>query len=91
MENEQRRKRGEGCIYQVNNSVNWYIKYYLGGKYYVEASGSSDRKIAEKILKDRLAKKTLGRLVPGAAKVTFEDMEQYILDGLQDKWQEKLG
>ena len=80
MENEQRRKRGEGCIYQVNNSVNWYIKYYLGGKYYVEASGSSDRKIAEKILKDRLAKKTLGRLVPGAAKVTFEDMEQYILD-----------
>jgi integrase len=80
MEKQKRGKRGEGCIYQVKNSANWYIKYYLNGKYYVEASASSDRKVAEKILKDRLAKKTLGRLVPGAARVTFEDMEQYILD-----------
>ena len=80
MENQKRRKRGEGCIYQVKNSANWYIKYYLHGKYHVEATGSSDRKLAEKILKDRLAKKTLGRLVAGSARVSFEDMEQCILD-----------
>jgi len=90
MENQQRRKRGEGCIYQVKNSANWYIKYYLGGKYHVEASGSSDRKIAEKILKDRLAKKTLGRLVPGAARVTFEDMEQHILDDYKTNGKKSL-
>jgi integrase len=81
MENQQqRRKRGDGCIYQVKNSANWYIKYFSRGKYHVEATGSADKKIAEKMLKDRLAKKTLGRLVPGSSRVTFEDMEQYILD-----------
>jgi integrase len=81
MENQQqRRKRGDGCIYRVRNSVNWYIKYFSNGKYHVEATGSADKKVAEKVLKDRLAKKTLGRLVPGSSRVTFEDMEQYILD-----------
>jgi integrase len=90
MENIHRRKRGEGCIYQVKNSANWYVKYYFGGKYYVEASGSSDRKIAEKILKDRLAKKMLGRLVPGAARITFEDMEQYILDDYKTNGKKSL-
>jgi len=81
MENQQqRRKRSEGCIYRVKNSANWYIKYYSHGKYHVEATGSADKKVAEKVLKDRLAKKTLGRLIPGSSRVTFEDMEQYILD-----------
>ena len=64
----------------MKNSSNWYIKYYSHGRYYVEATGSSDRKIAEKLLKDRVAKKTLGRLVPESSRVRFEDMEQFILD-----------
>ena len=90
METQQRRRRGEGCIYQVKTSRNWYIKYYLNGKYHVEATGSADKKIAEKLLKDRLAKKTLGRLVPGAARVTFEDMEQYILDDYKTNGKKSL-
>jgi integrase len=90
MEKQQRRKRGEGCIYQVKNSSNWYIKYYLNSRYHVEATGSPDKKIAEKLLKDRLAKKTLGRLVPGAAKVTFEDLEQYILNDYKTNGKKSL-
>jgi len=69
-----RRKRGEGCIYRISGSANWYIKYYLNGKAQVESTGSPNEKVAQKLLKDRLARKTLGQLVPGTNSVTFEMM-----------------
>lgn len=71
---KKRGKRGEGHIYQQKGSVNWYIKYHINGKPYTEASGSPDRRVAEKLLKDRIAKKTLGQLIPGTDRVTFENM-----------------
>jgi integrase len=80
VEKKKRGKRGEGCIYRVKGSANWYLKYYVNGKPCVEATGSPDRKIAENILKGRMAKKTLGLLVPGAEKVTFDKMKVDILN-----------
>ena len=76
MEKKKRGKRGDGCIYRINkDSGNWYIKYYVNGNPHYENSGSPERAIAEKILKDRLAKKLLGQLVPGAGRISFEQME----------------
>jgi Phage integrase, N-terminal SAM-like domain len=74
---KQRRKRGEGCIYKVKGSLNWYIRYYRGKKYHFESTGSPEKKIAEEILRDRLAKKQLDQPPPGRA--TFEEMEDDII------------
>ena len=81
MEKMTRAKRGSGCIYRIKkDSGNWYLKYHVNGKAQYENSGSQDRRIAEKILKQRLAKKTLGQLLPGATKITFENMEEDIIN-----------
>lgn len=82
----KRRKRGEGSIYPVKGSINLHIKYYLNGKPYYESTGSPDRRVAEKLLKERLARKILGQLVPGASHITFESMAEdlendYIVNG----------
>lgn len=91
MEKYKRRKRGEGCIYSVKGSANWYLKYYVNGKPCVEATGSPDRKLAEKILKGRMAKKTLGLLVPGAEKVTFDKMKSDVLNDYIINGKKSLG
>ena len=69
-----KRRRGEGCIYRPKGTANWWIKYHLNGKPYAETSGSPDRRAAEKLLKGKLARRTLGQLIPGTDRITFEDM-----------------
>ncbi|MGA2965907.1 MAG: hypothetical protein ABSD64_06825 [Terriglobales bacterium] len=48
------RPRGSGSIYQ-NGSAVWWIKFYVRGIGRRESSHSPDRKVAEKLLKRRLA------------------------------------
>src|ERR1019366_3595065 len=48
------RPRGSGSIYQ-NGSSTWWIKFYSRGIGHRESSHSTDRKVAEKLLKRRLA------------------------------------
>ncbi len=54
MENKEKRARGSGSIFQ-NGSAVWWVKYYARGIPRRENSHSTDRKIAEKLLKRRLA------------------------------------
>jgi integrase len=51
---QEKRARGSGSIYQ-HGSVVWWIKFYDRGIPRRESSHSCDRKIAEKLLKKRLA------------------------------------
>ena len=53
-ENVTPRPRGSGSIYQ-NGSAVWWIKFYVRGIARRESSHSPDRKVAEKLLKRRLA------------------------------------
>ncbi len=46
--------RGTGRVFKRKNSNNWWISYCHRGKEYRETSGSTDRKQAEKLLKQRL-------------------------------------
>jgi integrase len=48
------RPRGSGSIYQ-NGSAVWWVKFYVRGIARRESSHSTDRKVAEKLLKRRLA------------------------------------
>ena len=53
-ENATPRPRGSGSIYQNGSSV-WWVKFYVRGLARRESSHSIDRKVAEKLLKRRLA------------------------------------
>jgi integrase len=53
-ENVTPRPRGSGSIYQ-NGSAVWWVKFYVRGISHRESSHSPDRKVAEKLLKRRLA------------------------------------
>jgi integrase len=53
-ENATPRPRGSGSIYQ-NGSAVWWVKFYVRGIARRESSHSPDRKVAEKLLKRRLA------------------------------------
>lgn len=48
------RKKGSGCITRVAHSPFWYVLYYRDGTQVRESTKSTDRKIAEQFLADRL-------------------------------------
>ena len=63
MEKQEKRARGSGSIFQ-NGSAVWWIKFYDRGIPRRESSHSTDRKVAEKLLKTRLAETETKTYVP---------------------------
>lgn len=57
------RPRGSGSIYQ-NGSAVWWVKFYVRGIARRESSHSPDRKVAEKLLKRRLAEVETKTYIP---------------------------
>jgi integrase len=57
------RPRGSGSIYQ-NGSAVWWVKFYARGVARRESSHSTDRKVAEKLLKRRLAEVETRTFIP---------------------------
>lgn len=57
------RPRGSGSIYQ-NGSAVWWVKFYVRGISRRESSHSTDRKVAEKLLKRRLAEVETKTYIP---------------------------
>jgi len=53
-EHAEKRERGSGSIYH-NGSAVWWVKFYVRGIPKRESSGSTDYKVAERLLKRRLA------------------------------------
>ena len=62
-ENATPRPRGSGSIYQNGSSV-WWVKFYVRGIARRESSHSPDRKVAEKLLKRRLAEVETKTYIP---------------------------
>ena len=76
----KRRAWGTGRIYKRRRSRNFYIRYYdLRGKRHTESTHSIKRADAERLLRDRLARKDRGELGSDARKVTFGDLATMIL------------
>ena len=46
--------RGDGHIFQKKGSKNWYIAYSFRGQPYQESCGSPDKKVARRLLRQRL-------------------------------------
>jgi integrase len=63
MEKQEKRARGSGSIFQ-NGSAVWWIKFYSNGIGRRESSHSTDHKVAEKLLKRRLAETETKTYVP---------------------------
>ena len=71
--------RGMGRVYQQRGSVNWWLQYSNHGTVIRESSGSSNRAVAIKLLKQQLGKVAAGKLVgPQIEKTTFDDLAAII-------------
>lgn len=77
---KQRRGRGEGSVFQVPGSANWWLAYSVNGKRVRESSESPKRGAALDMLHDRLVAVRAGTYTgPEAARLTFDT----IADGLR--------
>jgi integrase len=57
------RPKGTGCIYPRSGTSVWWIKYSRNGKPFSESSHTTDKRKAERILKQRLAEIQTGTFV----------------------------
>ena len=86
-----KQSRGLGFVYQPiyvdkrtgerKTAATWWIQYSVRGKRYRESSGSSNRNMAIKLLKDRLGAAAQGRPVgPNVDRTTFEDSARMLVE-----------
>jgi integrase len=83
--------RGLGFVYQPvyldkrtgerKTVATWWVQYSIRGKRYRESSGSSNRNMAIKLLKDRLGAAAQGKPVgPNVDRTRFEDMSRVLVE-----------
>jgi integrase len=89
-----KRTRGLGFVYQPTyvdkrtgerrTASTWWLQYSVRGKRYRESSGSSNRNVAVKLLRDRLGAAAQGRPVgPDVDRTRFEELVQILIDDYQ--------
>jgi hypothetical protein len=76
MARRREREYGEGSL--VLRGGRWHITYSHRGRLYRESSKSTDRKVALRLLKRRLAEIHSGRHAPAAEKVTLGDLRRLV-------------
>ena len=82
--------RGLGFVYQPiyvdkrtgerKTAATWWVQYSVRGKRYRESSGSSNRIMAVKLLKDRLGAAARGDRSDQSRETRFEDLAQMLVD-----------
>ena len=69
------RPRGTGCVYHRVGTTVWWIKYSRNGKPFSESSRTTDKRKAEKILKQRLAEIQTGTFIgPETERVRLQEL-----------------
>ena len=76
---KQKRPRGSGSIFHNGSAILW-IKYYARGAAHRESSGSTDLRVAEKLLRRRLGEIAADRYVPPAS----VRMDELVADVVSD-------
>jgi integrase len=70
-----RRKRGEGCIYQMRGSRFFWIKYYVNGRPVCESSGTDKEDAALRVLRSRLARVDGGLpVLPRVDRIRYDEV-----------------
>ena len=83
--------RGMGTVFQptytdaktgeLKTAATWRIQFFVGGKCYRESAGTTDRKIAVKLLKRRIAEANSGRPFGyDIEKTTLGDLVEMVLN-----------
>lgn len=54
LEVSNKRPRGTGSVYRQKGSANWWIQYYRNGRVYRQSAATAKRRIAEKLLQQKL-------------------------------------
>jgi len=83
--------RGLGFVYQPTyvdkrsgerkTAATWWLQYSIRGQRYRESSGSANRNVAIKLLKDRIAAIAQGKPVgPSVDRTKFEDLSRILID-----------
>jgi hypothetical protein len=83
------REHGEGSIYRRGSR--WHIAYSHRGRLHRESSKSTDRKVAVRLLRRRLAEIHSGRHAPAAERVTLRDLQQLVLTEYERNERKGLG
>lgn len=98
----RRRPEGTGCLFRTSKSPFWWIKYYVGKRPCFESTKTTQKRLAEKILGQRLAEVKTGKFFGPEWERTLvddliSDMEgEYFLKGrkslgdLQRRWSKHL-
>jgi integrase len=72
--------RGDGTLYRQPGSTVWRGQYYVNGKVQSFSTDQRDRRKAMKVLRERVALVTTGRVVPeDARRLRYEDLEAGLL------------
>ncbi len=86
-----KKTRGQGFVYQPTytdkrtgerkTAATWWLQYSIRGKRYRESSGSSNRNVAIKLLKDRIGAAAQGKPVgPSIDRTRFEDLARMLIE-----------
>jgi integrase len=70
----------KGSLHRRRGTSNWSIKFYVEGRRHRESTGTPDRTAAEAFLRRRIEEAERGRLVVPAARPTFEDLRQRLIE-----------
>jgi integrase len=91
-----------GSIYKPKRSANLWIQYYRNGRSFRESSGSPSRKVAAKLLKQRIGELANGNFIePTDRRVTVDELyeslladyrnnEMASLEGAEQRWKKRL-
>ena len=95
---EGRRPSGTGCVYQRPDSPVWWLKYSRHGKSFRESSRTTEKRKAEKMLRERLTELQSGTFAgPKVEKIKVQELADDLireyringrksLDDLQTRW-----
>lgn len=95
-EKQPKRPRGTGSVYRQRDGANWWVAYSDRGVKHRESSGSTDYKVAEKLLKRRLAEIETKVFIPRAnvrideliedVKSDYKEKRRKSLDSVEQRW-----
>lgn len=92
MEQEPKRERGTGSIYQRPHSKVWWISYSRNGRRYYESSHTTRKRKAKHILDDRLAEIRAGGFVgPQVHRIRVDELAIDLISEYQINERKSLG
>jgi len=83
---EPKGKYGTGTVYKPGDRQVWWVQWWDDGKRYTESSHSTDRRVAVRLLREKLKELGRGRPVAGdARRATFDEL----VEGLRSSYRLK--